>query len=273
MAQYRKKARPGQESGLVKSLAVTGIVALLGAVGAGFWWVQQERAERDRIDSETLCPKDGPTAITAVLVDRTDSLNEIQAEALARLIRNWAEDVPKDGAFHVYEVGRGGRLLAPVVAVCNPGTGDEESALVANKKMLRARYEAKYSKPVEAMIDAMRQDSQANTSPIMEGIQAIAVEDFGPERTKRLEVKRLYIVSDLLQNGSGFNAYASVPKLADFLKSSAGHSLAAPLDGVKTWLYVVNRNSPKQTGALLEFWLDWLATQGADVQEKRNVPG
>ena len=269
----KKMMKPGHDSAAVKILSVAVIAMIACALAGSLLWLNHEQNKRAGIDPETLCPKAGPVAVTAVLVDRTDALNEIQAEALARLMKTWADAVPEGGAFHVYEVGMGGRLLAPVVAVCNPGTGEEKSELIANIDMLKKRYREKYEAPIDAMIEAMRADSRADTSPIMEGIQAIAVRDFGPDQPKALKKKTLFIVSDLLQNGSGFSAYAGVPKLDEFMKSAAGQALKVSLDGVETWIYVLNRNSPKQTGVLLQFWMDWLTLQGADIQEKRNIPG
>jgi hypothetical protein len=106
----------------------------------------------------------------------------------------------------------------------------------------------------------------------MEGIRAIAIKDFGPDRNE-LQDKRLILISDLLQNGSGFSAYQSLPSMDQFLRSEAGRALGADLTGTKVWIYLLNRNSPKQTGALLQFWFDWLGAEGADFQEERRIPG
>src|SRR3954447_24442952 len=150
--------RGGQETLALKVIAVAVVLVVLAGLGGIFWFVQGRAAQLASLDPETLCPKSGPTSQFAVLIDRTDALTEIQGEALRRQITAWAAAIPKHGSFKVYEVGRsgiegGGALLQPVVAVCNPGDGSDQSAIDSNPKMWRARYEEKFQAPIAAMLE------------------------------------------------------------------------------------------------------------------------
>jgi hypothetical protein len=280
MAPRRRfsRRRGSQETLAVKLSAIAIVVIVLAGLGGVFWFVQGRAAQLASLDPETLCPKSGPTSQFAVLIDRTDALTEIQGEALRRQITAWAAAIPKHGSFKVYEVGHsgtaaGGALLQPVVAVCNPGDGSDQSAIDSNPKIWRARYEEKFQTPISAMLERMRLDEEAKTSPILEGVQAIAVKDFGPDAPQG--PKSLIIVSDLLQNQSGFSLYQGVPQLDAFWATPYASSVRSNLTGIHTEIYLLHRMkaAAKQTDALGKFWIDWLERQGAQVDAFKGVPG
>lgn len=283
MASRRRFSRPnrrggGQETLALKAIAIAIVLVVLAALGGVFWFVQGRAAQLAALDPETLCPRSGPTSQFAVLIDRTDALTEIQGEALRRQITAWAAAIPKHGSFKVYEVGHSaiegsGALLQPVVAVCNPGDGSDQSAIDSNPKMWRARYEEKFQTPIAAMLERMRLDEEAETSPILEGVQAIAVKDFGPDAPQG--PKTLVIVSDLLQNQLGFSLYQGVPALDAFWATPYGASVRSNLAGIHAEIYLLRRAkvAAKQTDALGKFWIDWLERQGAQVDAFKSVPG
>src|SRR4051812_33658326 len=275
MAPRRRfsRRRGGQETLTLKLIAIAIVVVVLAALGGVFWFVQERAAQFASLDPETLCPKSGPTSQFAVLIDRTDALTEIQGEALRRQIIAWAASIPKHGSFKVYEVGFGGALLQPVVAVCNPGDGSDQSAIDSNPKMWKARYEEKFQAPISAMLTRMRLDEEAKTSPILEGVQAIAVKDFGPDAPQGQ--KTLIVVSDLLQNQQGFSLYQGVPVLDAFWTTPYAASVRSNLTGIHAEIYLLHRTkaAAKQTDALGKFWIDWLERQGAEVDAFKSVPG
>jgi hypothetical protein len=269
--------RRGGETLPLKVLAVVIVLVVLAGLGGLFLFVNQRAAVLASLDPDTLCPKTGPVSQFAVLIDRTDSLTEIQGEALKRQILAWADAVPKHGAFKIYEVGHGatngGALLQPVVAVCNPGDGSDQSSLDSNPEMWRRRYQEKFTAPIQDMLERMRLDDEQAQSPIMEGVQAIAVKDFGPDAPKG--PKSLMVVSDLLQNESGFSLYKTVPQLDAFWPTPYAASLRVNLTGVHVEVYMLHRlkAAARQTDALGRFWIDWLERQGAAVDAFKSVPG
>jgi hypothetical protein len=274
MARRRfSRRRRGSETLALKVIAIAIVVVVLAGLGGVFWFVQGRAAQLASLDPETLCPKSGPTSQFAVLIDRTDALTEIQGEALRRQITAWAAAIPKHGGFKVYEVGYGGALLQPVVAVCNPGDGSDQSAIDSNPKMWRARYEEKFQAPISAMLTRMRLDEEAKVSPILEGVQAIAVKDFGPDAPQG--PKTLIIVSDLLQNQQGFSLYQGVPAGDAFWATPYAASVRSNLTGIHAEIHLLHRikAAAKQTDALGKFWIDWLERQGAQVDAFKSVPG
>lgn len=265
--------RRGGETLPLKVLAVVIVLVVLAGLGGLFLFVNQRAAALASLDPDSLCPKAGPVSQFDVLIDRTDALTEIQGEALKRQILAWADAVPKHGAFKVYEVGHGGALLQPVVSVCNPGDGSDQSSLDSNPRMWRQRYQEKFTAPVQDMLERMRLDEEQARSPIMEGVQAIAVKDFGPDAPRG--PKALMVVSDLLQNQTGFSLYKAVPGIDTFWPTPYATSLRVNLTGIHVEVYMLHRlkAASKQTDALGKFWIDWLERQGAQVDAFKSVPG
>ena len=245
---------------LIGALLVVVVAVILAY---GFVYLNQRRSELAQLDPSTLCPVKGPVAVESVLIDRTDPLTEIQLESLKDLITAQAEQVPKFGAFRVYEVGVGGSLLGPVLTVCNPGDGSDASVLDSNPAHLQKRYQQKFIGPVNTMLEQMRADHEQPSSPILEAVQAIGVRDFG----ERNNEGRLVIVSDLLQYGSGLNFYRGAPDAETFSRSPVGRNLHVNLAGVVTTIYLINRvkDAKYQTDSLGAFWIRWLGLQGAEV--------
>lgn len=267
---YKAYRAEGEVSTIVKVIVGLGFLVLLAVVGVVVAIYVSKVNEIAELDPVTFCPKSGATAVTSVLVDRTDGINDVQAEALEALFMTWIQKVPEHGAFRIYEVSGDG-MRDPVVDVCNPGDVENVSALTGNKRLTRERYEEKFKGPIEAMIAGMRSDAEAQSSPIMESVQAIAVRDFSAGRAK--EERRLIIVSDLMQHTDGLSLYKAPPDIQDFRKSIEGQKIESDLAGIETTIYLLHSSSAKQTGNVVQFWLDWLMFQRADLQGQFKVPG
>ena len=255
--------------GVKIGVLAAGAVILAGVAAFVLFGKSLENADAE-IDKQTYCPKNGPTSVTAVLIDRTDGINETQAAALRNFFARWRDDVPVHGAFRVYDVSGGEALPAPILSVCNPVDPANSTSLYGNPEDDIKRYQELFEEPIDALIDRMMSTEPAETSPIMEAVQAIAIREFGPEA---VEDKQLIIISDLLQHTAGFSLYKQPPDVPSFRKTVYGQKLESELRGVKAWIYLLHSKSGKQTDELLQFWLDWLMLQGADLQAKLNVPG
>lgn len=266
----RRYRAEGEEGPLVKVLVAIGFVVLLAAVGGIAALYIAKKQEIADLDPETFCPKGGPTSVTSVLIDRTEGISPVQAEALQALIATWVAQVPEHGAFRVYEVGGNG-ISSPKVDVCNPGDVENVNVFTGNQRLTKQRYEAKFIEPIKAMTAGMLTDKKAETSPIMEAVQSIAVRDFGAGRAEK--ERKLYIVSDLLQHTGDFSLYKKAPDIGAFRKTPYGRKIESDLSGVKTWVYLLSSLSAKQTAEVGLFWLDWLTFQRADIQGQFKVPG
>jgi hypothetical protein len=227
------------------------------------------KSDRDALDMTTYCPKSGPKDVTAVLIDRTDGISERQAGVIKNLIQRWASEVPKNGAFRVYEVTGNPGLESPKMSVCNPGTGEDANPLISNPGRESARYKEKFGDPLNAMIVGMQSDTEASVSPIMEAIQGIVIQEFSSGAERR----RLILVSDLMQHTPEFSLYKDPPDIQEFRKSPYGRKVEVSLRGVSVEVQILRSSSSKQSDEVGQFWLDWLYLQGADLQPPMKVPG
>lgn len=264
----------GRRSSLNRPIAIAGAVIVMGALLAGFIYKVALEKGRPTLDKVTFCPVDGPKDVVAVLVDRTDGLNEPQAEDLSRHMITWATRVPVGGKFVVYEVGRGGRLLEPVISVCNPGDGAGSEGWASNPKQLKATYTEHYVQKITRMTEAMREDAEAVTSPIMEAVQAISIKEFGSDHPN-LETRKLIIVSDLLQYvPEGLNLYKQAADYEAFAGTPYARSVQSRLNGAEFSMFGVRRDQAvAKQDKLAEFWRQWLRAQGGVFGEYTRISG
>src|SRR3712207_3060298 len=103
------------------------IVFIAALAGTGYYLSTRDAG----IDRETLCPVNGATAHTVLLVDKTDPLTFNQKQAFIRLFEDLVDRRIQPGErVSVFVVGEDYRDGAkPVVDVCNPGSGKGKSEL------------------------------------------------------------------------------------------------------------------------------------------------
>lgn len=259
----------GEESSTRKILAGIGlfIVLSLGA-GMGIYFVLV-KSERDQIDTATFCPKDGPLSVTTVLIDRTDGINAVQGADLRDLLLDTAAAIPPHGQLRIYEVTASEGLAAPIVSVCNPGSAKDGSFFDENLKRKQQKYEERFKGPIDDLIRGMKTDAKADSSPIMEAIQEISVQDFANENA----VRKLLVVSDLMQHTASFSLYKDVPDVEAFRASAYGRKVEPDLLGVEIELHILVSSSGKQNDEVGMFWFSWLTEIGANLLGSRTLHG
>ena len=193
-SRTRRPGRRPDRSNLWAWLASAAALALLALyIGASFW----AREQRVEIDEASLCPKSGPTAVTAVLVDRSDPLSPQQAQRVRQVLDQVVNEAPVGGRVALYVAEADAfAALPPVLALCNPGV--EANPLYQNPKKIRVRYEEKFKARLDAEAAALLRATTRKTSPIMESIKAVCIDAFGgvPQGVPL----RLVVVSDFLQH-------------------------------------------------------------------------
>lgn len=210
--------------------AIYGVVALVAAsvllalfLGARFW----AEGRRVAIDEASLCPRSGPTAVTAVLVDRSDPLGAQQSQRVRQVLDRAVAETPVGGMIALYLVEADEfEALPPVLALCNPGS--EANPLYQNPKRMRVRYEDQFKKRLDAVIDSLLLPSRRRTSPIMESLKAVCIDAFGAAPPG--VPLRLIVVSDFVQHSPiashyrnrNFDSLLKDPKLAGVLVDCKG---------------------------------------------------
>ena len=166
-------------------------------------WLQSGRVA---VDGKTMCPLDGPSGYTVILIDATDEFSAIQKADLKRYFSDLKRDVPKHSQIAIFapQEMSDEDFLSPELKICNPGDAKGISGMTANPVQIQRKYEVDFSDKIDNVLDHGLMSEGAPISPVMEMIQAVSVEAFPLNSSKP---KRLIIVSDMLQNADWYSHY------------------------------------------------------------------
>lgn len=264
MAKKKKKKDWDKAKGIL--LAVIGLL-LIGALGGGWYWATNKQV---KLDAATNCPVSGPTAIHAILIDRSDPIQPLQAQQARLTIDRYVKNAKVGERFDLYVAdGDAGKVLSAVSSVCNPGRGDQANELYQNPQMIQRQFEEKFLAPLNTTLGQLLSVATSQTSPILESIRAAAVSSFGTVEAGVIPL-RLTIISDLVQNTPLYSNFRSEPNFADLAKRPEWRSLQANLKGAKVDVMYLLRttatrnNLPIQNRPHQEFWFKVFDANGAD---------
>ncbi|MCG6941133.1 MAG: hypothetical protein LJE69_07775 [Thiohalocapsa sp.] len=240
---------------ILAALAAAGLLALVIAnvrLGGG-----------DAIDMATLCPRAGPTGAFAVLLDVTDPLTPQQQHRLDQLLRQEVQALPVGTRVTFGLVSPDASIRSDTrLKLCKPLQGSQASSLYQNPALVEARYREGFVDPLHNALTDLLAAPAADSSPIMESIQALIIDAFADLRPT--QPKRLVIASDLLQHSDVFSFYRG-QRWGDFAQSADYGRLARNLDGVDVTLLQLPRpaSAGRQDAAMLGFWREYFEHQGA----------
>src|SRR5690242_916765 len=177
-ARPRKRAAVSFPSERAYWLPAVLICLLTLAIIGGYAYLKWGIPAPPVLAPETLCPIDGPRSVTVVLLDATDDLPDITKRDIRTRLTDLAEALPPYGLLDM-------RLLDPAVpggrvtfSKCNPGDGSNLNELIGNPELARKRWLENFHDPVEKALEGTLAPAPAQTSPIMETIQRIAIDRF-----------------------------------------------------------------------------------------------
>jgi hypothetical protein len=228
------------------------------------------------IDYATGCPKDGNySAIFAVLLDTTDPLSAPQRVTVEKKLHKFAEEVPRYGKLEVFSVRPSSdRLIEPLIQVCNAGRASDTNMWTGNPRLMEKRWHEKFMDPLdESLKVALSGSANAKQSPIMEEIQQVSVQAFFETPPKTL--KRLAIVSDMLQNSAVLNQYRDPEPLEKFEREPGFVKVRPELSDVGVTILYVRRSSEfrRQGERHVEFWQSFFGASGARIEEIMSISG
>ncbi len=239
-------------------LGGTLVAVALGVLAAGAY-VYVTAARPPLLDRVSLCPVDGPRAVTVVLLDSTDEIPDIGKHEIRTVLLDMAETVPVHGLLDL-------RLLDPeapggrqIFAKCNPGDGAGLSEYTANPRIARKRWLEGFRQPLEKALEAGFQPAPGKTSPIMETVQRIAVDRFSGHAAEEIP-KSLVLVSDMLEHEADYSQYTGDLSYGRYKASRAYKKLQTDLHGAEVTIYYVQRVTSKPISSLdhIRFWADWV---------------
>ncbi|MBB4277774.1 hypothetical protein GGE12_005583 [Rhizobium mongolense] len=219
-----------------------------------------------------LCPENGATSVTAVLLDVTDPISEITKLDLKREFQRIVSGVGQHGLIEVY-------LLTDVESKpertfhgCNPGDGANSDPWTSNPKKIQQRWEQAFNQPLKKIEEQMGEGSGSKQSPIMAGIQRIVIESFSEPKLDG-RPKHLVVASDMMEHTPAFSMYKSGADTKVFENSPARDKYRTPLDGVDVKLLFFQRENSASLKNLPEFWATWVSSNHGDFSGIERLTG
>ena len=247
---------------------IAGVIAILLVVVV----LKPPSVERD---PQTLCRSEGPSAITAILLDRTDSFMPTTKSDLETRIWNLLDEIEENHEISLFAVDpEHGGNLDPIIKVCSPGDPKNVDHLTQSEAIMRRNWQQKFRTPLEEELRKLLTNKEAESSPIMESVQSVAITHF--QSTKRRDLpRRLIVVSDLLQNSGAISFYKNEPDFRRFRSSPQARGLNPDLRGVEIELWLIQRKQRQQGdgAAVLQFFRSWLAEHGGRVRTSVRTSG
>lgn len=247
------------------------------AAAATFLLVSLALAGYGLIARETLdprsCPASGPSGHVVLLVDRTDPFTTTQRLAFAELLRELGTHRVAPGELlSVFVLGESvDDAVDPVFERCNPGTGAGASAWTSNPRKLRQRHERTFLQPLATVADQLHAAKPAPSSPIMEMLQRVAINGF--RRNGVLGPRQLIVVSDMLQNTSGFSHYRGDVRFERFRDRPYFQRVRVDMHQVRVELRYLMHSPALQTEAHARFWEAYFREMGAALMAVRLLEG
>lgn len=266
-ASPRPSGKASMSWSVVGVVVVAGLIAIIAGGGA---WLS---SRTPKLDPQTLCPLEGPSRVTVLMIDTTDPLSVIQRAAVDARLRRLLGELKLNEQIAVYEIAATGDPLRPILTLCRPTKPDEQNELTGSRKQAQRTFETKFQQKVQNVLAQTLARSGSDRSPIMEAIQGAAVASFLPNGGA--ETKRLILVSDMLENGTGGSHYAGVPTFSNYSRTQEFARTHSDLSGVLvTVLYLRRDNAAAlQTRAHKEFWAAWFDAQGASLEDIIPIEG
>ncbi len=245
------------------AIGVVLIVLAASLAGGGFYALHA--VKQAKLDPDTLCPLEGPKAITIIVIDKTDPLTAPEQAQVLSIAGQERDAAPPGGRIAVkllkQKEGTVETVLDTVADLCNPGSA--ANPLFENPKRVAARYANAFVAPID---DALRSVSTAGSAPAspIAGAIASAVETVpdvpGPP-------VKLILISDLMEHTARASAYSGT-LTASALQRLVPQEAKSKLKNTGIWILLLGRpRYAKQQEAAVAIWRNFLrAESGREPQ-------
>lgn len=204
--------------------------------------------------------REKPNSVVEIVIDVSDPLPEVTQSQIRQQVSFEITENSFKGA--LVEL----RILNPnessgklVFSHCHPGNGNDVSELNGDPERARKIWQDSFFVPFsDALSNALKDPNSADTSPLLETLQAITVNEF----ISRSDQKKLIVVSDMLQHSTVVSFYKNSIRTYDDLSTQPIWPKVKPvLAGASVDYFVLGRQSSKViTSDLKHFWcISWEA--------------
>ena len=255
-------------------LGVILIILVVAALAAVFYIYYSKQKSHVALDEDTNCPTSSPPShITALVVDATDALNQVQQSSVRNVVDQLVAEIPRFGALAIYVVSTDSETQShPIFYRCNPGRGGDIDPMFGNPEKVENLWKKGFRNALNEELDKNLDSGVANSSPIMESVLWVAIQHF--DKLGHDQVPRtLAVISDLLQHTDGYSHYRTRADFSTFENSQYYRKVRANLLGVEARLWQIRRNTERQNSDLEKFWRTFFQAQGASNVSFQLLPG
>ncbi|MEO1552901.1 MAG: hypothetical protein AAFR82_03125 [Pseudomonadota bacterium] len=265
MARRRRTRQKKQRNQAILNFVLAGLAVAI--IAFAFFALQPEP-----YDELTLCEiSDELPPHTAIIIDKTDEYSAEQASLIAAIIRRTRDRLEIGERLTLFELDEYGQFdPRGEFSLCNPGRGDQVNALFRNPEQIEERFNEKFNRPLETLLEDLVVPKEAPNSPVLEALARLGQTEAFSDRAPR---RRIVIISDMLQNSDAFTAYGgggAMPEtmpdsltVADTMQRRFGDSL----NGVALEVRLIPRQRyvDMQRGALKDYWDEVFRELGVSV--------
>ncbi|TIM21138.1 MAG: hypothetical protein E5Y74_15205 [Mesorhizobium sp.] len=267
----RTRRRKKGNAGTIAAAIALGVLSVAMLAGFGWMWT---RSGNGHIDANTNCPLDGPSSLTAVLIDATDPISATSMADLKNEFRKTIGQVEPGGYVRIYTLSSAPGELTVMFDGCNPGDGSTVDSWTNNPARRQKKWENAFGDPLNKLPDEIPNAASASQSPIMAGIQKIKLSLFDSSLAKQGSPKRLVVASDMIEHTTIYSQYRSGLDYQKYLNSAADRTYGTSLDGVGiTILYIDRAKKPFQTLDHAEFWTHWVQNHHGEFEKLVGLDG
>lgn len=254
---------------LLIAVIASGLLVVVG--GLGYLYVQA-LSKHEVLESD-LCPSTGARGQTLVLVDTTDALSSVTQTEVQTWLADLATHIPKGGRFELRALQPGASRTRTIFSLCNPGDGSDLDQITGNPEMALKRWRDGFSGPLAQALQEATIGGKADTSPIMAGIQQLAVDRLASAQAKSAP-NTVVVVSDMLENTEYFSHYRQGGDFVSFEASQAATRFATALNGANVQIWLIRRpDAPIDSIPLIAFWTKWIVAAGGQFERARRLQG
>lgn len=247
------------------------VSAFLILGGASYTYMQLLK-DQVRVDKVTMCPVNGPTGITAVLIDSTDPFTTIQQEYLQKFFDELQQSIEVRSMIQVYSASDySNKGFEPIVSLCNPGDGATASQWTENPERIRKRWKELFDQPLHESVSKGLSRGSADSSPLMLMLQSMSIQAF-PLSNQDIP-QNLIIVSDMLEHTPQYSQYSDSQDFDHVSRQSFFAHITPNLSGTTVTVLYVTRIGREnlQTTDHAEFWGQYFNHFGAILRVIKRI--
>lgn len=249
----RRRKRKSNTVSILAAMAVFTTAAVL--IGAIVHYTLKARSV-EQIASD-LCPESGETSRLVVLLDTSDGLAAITRKEVLERLTELPSETPVGGRLEISTLLTTSDSRNILFSGCNIGNAASVDATIANPRLAQKRWEEGYSRPLENLF-ANLPDIEADSSPIMAGIQNIALKYLVQKKASKVPT-HIIVISDMIEHTSKYSQYRGSLSYRRYQKSQAHEHFETNLKNAKISIWLVVRETSRLDDRKhMEFWARWI---------------